>query len=79
LAVAGKIEEERKGVDLAAIERDFKEEEEQNKLLRSNRYMDFNEKEFNECVSSEEEEEQKIEINKAGGSSFVSSSAKSEN
>jgi len=52
---------------MAAIERDFKEEEDQNKLLRSNRFMDFNEKEFNECVSSdEEEEEQKVEINKFG-------------
>ena len=58
---------------MAAIERDFKEEEDQNKLLRSNRFMDFNEKEFNECVSSdEEEEEQKVEINKLGGSSFAS-------
>ena len=42
---------------MAAIEKEFKDEEEKANLLRSHRFMDFTDKEINEYVSSDEEEE----------------------
>ena len=65
-AAVGTIKEEKKKeANLAAIERDFKAEEEiqrdfkaeeeQENLLRSQRFMEFDEKELNECIDSDEE------------------------
>ena len=52
----------------AAMLREMRKQQEMEELQRSARFMDFDEKEVNEYVSSGEEEEKIVEEVKGGGS-----------
>jgi len=54
------IEEEKRGVNEAAQMREFKRDSGEAELLRSHRFMNFDEREMNEHCSGDEEEVKRV-------------------
>ena len=67
---------QKKLLEDAAIMRDFKEEEKKADLLRSERWMDFDANDYNEYVSSDEEED--IGINNNNNNKAIEEEKKDE-